>query len=255
MDNSFIETREHARYAHLTLLHPPLNILNIAMLKRINDYLESLSSRKTLCALLIDAQGPAFSAGVDIPEHRIETVAEMLGTFHQTIRLLHRLPMPVVAAVHGGTYGGGMELAAFCDIVLASDDLKIGVPEITLGVYPPVAVALLTQVIGYRYAAEMILTGQVIGAKVASDIGLVNHVYPASQFRNHVSDYMEKFTRLSAYSLGQTRRALRDASWSTFEAALKASETSYLDELMKGSDPVEGLTAFMEKRQPQWLDR
>ncbi len=255
MATGFFETCEHERYAQLTLSHPPLNILNIAMLNGINDYLDSLSSRKNLCALLIDAQGPAFSAGVDIPEHRTETVAQMLGAFHQTIRLVHRLPMPVVAAVHGVTYGGGMELALVCDVVLASDDLKIGVPEITLGVYPPVAVALLAQVTGYRYAAEMILTGHVIDANTASKIGLVNHVYSARLFRNHVSDYLEKFTRLSAYSLRQTRRALRNASWGTLEASLTASEATYLEELMHGNDPSEGLTAFMLKRPPQWLDR
>jgi enoyl-CoA hydratase/carnithine racemase len=129
------------------------------------------------------------------------------------------------------------------------------VPEITLGVYPPVAVALLAQVTGYRYAAEMILTGQVFDADTASRIGLVNHIYPAGLFRNHVSDYMEKFTRLSAFSLGQTRRALRNASWNSFEEALAAREAAYLEELMKGSDPAEGLAAFMQKRPPQWLDR
>jgi enoyl-CoA hydratase/carnithine racemase len=129
------------------------------------------------------------------------------------------------------------------------------VPEITLGVYPPVAVALLAQVTGYHYAAEMILTGHVIDAETASETGLVNHVYPAGIFRDQVSDYMEKFTRLSAFSLGQTRRALRNASWNSFEEALTASEASYLEELMRGSDPAEGLAAFMRKRPPQWLDR
>ncbi len=255
MGNEFIKVSEQPRYARLTLSRPPLNVLNIAMIQQINDYLESLASRRDRCALLIDADGPGFSAGVDIPEHLAESVGLMLESFHQTIRLIHNLPMPVIAAVHGGTYGGGMELAVFCDIVLAADDLKIGVPEITLGVYPPVAVALLTQFIGYRRSAELILTGRVIGASEALETGLVNHVFAASDFRDQITQYMTQLTQLSAFSLGNTRRALRMASLSTFEKALTTSERLYLGELMTGKDPVEGLSAFMQKRQPKWQDQ
>lgn len=254
MLNNFIATREENRFVRMTLDRPPLNILNIAMIQRINDYLNSLLNRKDLCALLIDAEGPGFSAGVDVPEHRAETVASMLGEFHRTIRLLHKLPMPVVAAVHGGAYGGGMELAVFCDIVLAADDLQIGVPEIKLGVYPPVAVALLTQMTGYRRAAELILTGRVLDASEALEIGLVSRVFPAAQFRNQVTNYLGELTKLSAFSLGNTRRAMRRSSLASFEEALTTSETMYLRELMMGSDPAEGLAAFMEKRSPKWQD-
>lgn len=255
MGNEFIKVSEHPRYARLTLSRPPLNVLNIEMIQQINDYLASLATRGKFCALLIDADGLSFSAGVDIPEHRAESVGQLLESFHQTIRLIHNLPMPVVAAVHGGTYGGGMELAVFCDIVLAADDLMIGIPEITLGVYPPVAVALLSQIIGYRRSAELILTGRAIGASEALEIGLVNHVFPASGFRDQTTQYMTQLTRLSAFSLGNTRRALRKASLPTFEAALTTSERLYLDELMTGKDPEEGLSAFMQKRQPKWQDQ
>ena len=139
-----VKFKAEGRLARLTLSRPPLNVMNIAMIKRANEFLGSLSTRGDLCGLLIEAEGPIFSAGVDVPEHRRETVEQMIGTFHQTIHLIDELPMPVVAAVHGGAYGGGMELAIICDMVLAADDLKIGVPEITLGVYPPVAVAHLS---------------------------------------------------------------------------------------------------------------
>lgn len=255
MVNEFIKPREHDRYAQLTLSRAPLNIITIAMATEINAYLDALSTRKDLCALLIDADGPDFSAGVDIPEHRADTVEQMIREFHRMIRLLHGLPMPVIAAIHGGTYGGGMELAAFCDIVLAADDLKIGVPEITLGVYPPVAVAALSQIIGYHRAAELVLTGRIIDAAEAQAIGLVNHVYPSPQFRERTEQYMTQWARLSAFSLRTTRRALRRSSFSSFDDALRMSETAYLRELMTGSDPSEGLDAFMQKRRPQWRDQ
>jgi cyclohexa-1,5-dienecarbonyl-CoA hydratase len=247
--------QDHGRLARLTLSRPPVNVLNIAMMRAINDCLTSLQSRGDLCALLIDADGPVFSAGVDVPEHRRETVEQMIGTFHQTIRLIDDLPMPVVAAVHGGAYGGGMELAVFCDIILASDDLKIGVPEISLGVYPPVAVAYLSRLVGYHRAAELILTGRILSAEEAHAMGLVNHVFPSADFRRQVTEYMGQLTRHSAFSLRNTRRALRRASLPTFEDSLAAAESIYLRDLMSGSDPIEGLNAFVEKRPPVWNDR
>lgn len=250
-----IELVAHNRFARLTLARPPLNILNIEMIDAINHRLESLAARGDLCALLIDAQGSVFSAGVDVPEHRQETVKQMIDTFHRTIRLLDDLPMPVVAAVHGGAYGGGMELAIFCDMILASDDLRIGVPEITLGVFPPVAASYLSRLIGFHRAAELVLTGRMLTADEALGMGLVNHVYPAHQFRGCVDEFMERLTNLSAFSLRVTRRALRRASLGSFEESLAAAESIYLRDLMSGSDPTEGLDAFTQKRVPKWHDR
>lgn len=255
VNDTWIRVREEGRFARMTLSRPPLNVLNIAMIRSINDYLTSLTTRGDLCAILIDADGPVFSAGVDVPEHRSDTVEQMIGTFHQTIRLIDDLPMPVIAAVHGGAYGGGMELAIFCDIVLAADDLKIGVPEITLGVYPPVAVAYLSRVVGFHRAAELILTGRVLNADEALGMGLINHVYPVAEFRSEVTAFMGQLTRLSAFSLRNTRRALRQASLLSFDESLATAESIYLRDLMTGSDPTEGLDAFVEKRQPVWKDR
>ncbi len=246
---------EHERFARLTLARQPLNILNIAMIDALNQQLESLSARGDLCGLLIDAKGSIFSAGVDVPEHRKETVKQMIDSFHRTIRLIDELPMPVVAAVHGGAYGGGMELAVCCDIILASDDLRIGVPEITLGVFPPVAAAYLARIIGFHRAAELILTGRILTAIEAREIGLVNHVYPPDEFRKRTDAFMGQLTKHSAFSLRVTRRALRRASLATFEESLGIAESIYLRDLMSGSDPAEGLTAFSDKRQPRWEDR
>lgn len=250
-----IRVQDEGRFVRMTLSRPPVNVLNIAMIRSINDYLTSLTSRGDLCALLMDAEGPVFSAGVDVPEHRRDTVEQMIATFHQTIRLIDDLPMPVVAAVHGGAYGGGMELAICCDMILAADDLKIGVPEITLGVYPPVAAAYLPRLVGFHRAAELILTGRILSAGEAYGMGLVNHVFPATEFRREVNSFMGQLTKHSAFSLRNARRALRRASLLTFEESLTVAESIYLRDLMSGSDPTEGLDAFVEKRPPVWKDR
>lgn len=254
-DSQFIRFVEGEGAATLTLSRPPLNVLNIAMMRELNAHLEPLAVRGDLRVLVIDAEGPVFSAGVDVPEHRRETIETMIREFHRIIRGIDDLPMPVIAAVHGGAYGGGMELALACDMILAADDLKIGVPEITLGVYPPVAVALLGRVIGVHRAAELILTGRVLDAREAVAMGLVNQVYPAAGFRDDVGAFVRTLTRLSSFSLRHARRALRRVALAGFEDALATAESIYMRDLMSGHDPDEGLLAFMEKRSPQWRHR
>lgn len=255
IEYEFIKLSESGRIARLTLARPPLNVLNIAMLSELNAALASLAARTGLCALIIEGDGKVFCAGVDVPEHRSETVRDTLSTFHNTFRLLHRLPMPVVCAAHGGAYGGGMELAIFCDIVLASDNLKVGVPEITLGVFPPLAIAHLSRLIGANRAAELIYTGAILDGREAHRMGLVNHVYPADDFRAAVDRFVDPFRKLSAYSLRLTRRALRRVDLPDFESALQTAEDAYLNELMAGHDPSEGLEAFIAKRKPVWKDQ
>lgn len=253
--DQLIKTSQREHTARLTLARSPLNVLNIAMLTEVNAYLETLIGRTDLCALVIDAEGKDFSAGVDIPEHRADTVESMLETFHHTFRLLHQLPMPTVCAIHGGCYGGAMELAIFCDITLAADELRIGVPEITLGVFPPLAVAHLAHIVGIKKAAELIYTGAAVDATEALRLGLVNHVYPAREFAAHVEQFLTRLTRLSAFSLRQVKAAFRRAVLSDFERALSESESVYLKGLMAGSDPSEGITAFGEKRKPVWKNQ
>jgi len=254
-DFEFIRVSESGQIARLALARPPLNVLNIAMLEEINQYLVSLEERTDLCALLVTGEGKHFCAGVDVPEHRKETVATMLGTFHETFRLLHRLPMPTVCGVQGGAYGGGMELALFCDIVLAADDLKIGVPEITLGVFPPLAIAHLAGLIGSQRAAELVYTGKIVEAPEAVRLGLVSHVYPATELAGAVEKVVTRLSKLSAFSLRKAKDAFRAVVSPDFARGLDTAEKIYLKELMTGEDPAEGLTAFMEKRPPVWKHR
>jgi len=163
------------------------------MLREVNHYLESLMEAEGVCVLVIDGEGQTFSAGVDVPEHTSAYADEMIHTFHATFRIMHRLPMPTVCAVHGGVYGGAMELAIFCDIILAADNLKIGVPEITLGVFPPLAIAHMSKLIGVHKAAELIFMGTIVTADEALRIGLVNHCYPAEQFQASTEAFVNRF--------------------------------------------------------------
>jgi cyclohexa-1,5-dienecarbonyl-CoA hydratase len=250
---AFIKVTEAPHAAFLTLARPPLNVLNIEMIGQMSAALEPLAQRRDLCALVIAAEGAHFCAGVDVGEHRAETVRSMLESFHGFIRLLHRFPAPVVAAVQGNALGGGMELACLCDITVAASNLRLGLPEITLAVFPPVAMAHLHRRVGVATAAELIFTGRTLDAQEALRLGLVSRVCEEAELPQVTQEIVRRLARHSAHALRHTRRAFRAAALPDFESALAGVERCYLEDLMKGRDPSEGLAAFLEKRKPDWL--
>jgi cyclohexa-1,5-dienecarbonyl-CoA hydratase len=184
-----------------------------------------------------------------------ETIYQMLESFHNIFRALDAMAKPVVAIVDGAALGGGCELVAACDIVVASDRARFGQPEIKLGVFPPVAAILLPRVIGEKRARELILTGELIDATEAARIGLVNYVVPAEQLEAKAQEILARLRELSATALELTRRALDIARSERLEDALARVENFYLNELMKTEDAGEGVRAFMEKRKPVWRNR
>lgn len=245
------------RAAHITFARPPLNIFNIEMMREIGDALAECSQHRDLVAIVFaaDKDCRAFSAGVAIEEHAEDTVYQMLDSFHAIFRTLEQLARPTVAVVDGAALGGGCELVAACDIVIASEAAQFGQPEIKLGVFPPVAAILLPRIIGDKRARELILTGDLIGALEAARLGLVNYVVPAIQLELKTSEVLSKLRSLSAASLELTRKAIDSVRRPSFDATLRELENLYLHEVMKTEDANEGIKAFMEKRKPRWQNR
>jgi cyclohexa-1,5-dienecarbonyl-CoA hydratase len=242
------------RVAYIIFNRPPLNIFNIAMMKEINDALNSLMKMSQICAIVFAAtpDAKAFSAGVSIEEHRSETIYQMIETFHNIFRNLYVYSKPTVAVVNGPALGGGCELVSFCDVVVASDKAKFGQPEIRLGVFPPVAAVILPRLIGLKRACEMMYTGESIDALEAQSMGLVNFVVDEEQLEERTQEILSRFRSESAAALEATRRAIYTAYYSDLEATLTKVEEQYLIQLMAMHDPHEGLKAFMEKRKPVW---
>lgn len=242
------------RIARITFARPPLNVLNIAMMKEIGAALDECAQQTHLVAIVFDAAegSRAFSAGVAVEEHVPETVVEMLDSFHDIFRKLNQISKPAIAIVDGTALGGGCELVAACDIVIASERAKFGQPEIKLGVFPPVAAILLPRIIGEKKARELILTGEIIDATEALRLGLANYVVPSSELPQNTNDALSKLRALSASSLAMTRTALDVAAGDDFDQRLRQVENLYLNELMKTEDANEGLRSFMEKRKPEW---
>src|SRR5207248_5178674 len=172
------------------------------MMREIGDALNDCANQNDLVAIVFEAAegSRAFSAGVAVEEHVPETVVEMLASFHDIFRKLNQISRPAIALVDGAALGGGCELVAACDIVIASDRAKFGQPEIKLGVFPPIAAILLPRVIGEKRARELILTGEMIEASEALRLGLVNHVVSSGELEQKTESILAKLRELSASS-------------------------------------------------------
>ena len=256
-DFQYIKFRIEDRAARITFARPPLNILNIAMLREINEALNQCAHQRELAAIVFDAAADcnAFSAGVAVEEHVEETIFQMLDSFHGIFRNLEQIARPTIAIVDGAALGGGCELVAACDIVIASERARFGQPEIKLGVFPPVAAVLLPRVIGDKRARELILTGELIEAPEAARLGLVNYLLPSNELEQKTSDLLSRFRNLSVAALAFTKEAIDLGRGRSLDLALKEVEDLYLNELMKTYDASEGIKAFAEKRKPEWRHR
>jgi cyclohexa-1,5-dienecarbonyl-CoA hydratase len=243
-----IEFTTDANAYRITLNDPPLNILDIAMLEELRDALSGVKNDRH--ALIVNANGKAFSAGASVQDHVGDRVVTMLQRFHECFRILAKLDIVTVALVNGAALGGGCELALACDFILASDRSRFGQPEINLGVFPPVAAYQLSRQMNPRKGLELLLTGDPVDANA-----IANAVFPAADFDQRAEEWLQKIYKQSASSLRHAKRAFRLAQSADFDERLARVERLYLEELMKTHDANEGLAAFIEKRKPAWTGR
>ena len=250
----FLRVERTEAVAVITLDRPPLNVLTIAMNHELERALESLADDPHLKAVVLRAEGRAFCAGVDVADHTPERVNEMIRGFARLVTRLRSLTAPTIAVVHGAALGGGTELVMGCDITLAAASARFGQPEITLGVFPPIAAALFPRRIGYQRAARLVFTGETISAEEAARLGLVTEVAPDADLTNRLNVLLTQLTGLSAAALRLAKRALLlGAAGET--AALDAINQLYLTDLMATADAREGIQSFIEKRPPIWRDQ
>ena len=240
--------------ARITLARPPLNILNIAMLEEIAGALDALAGRGELRAVVIAADGKAFSAGVDVEDHVDERVRPMIAAFHGVFRRLADVEPPIVAVVQGPALGGGCELAAFCDLVIAADSATFGQPEIRLALFPPVTAAAFHYFVNGKKALEMMLTGETYDAREAERMGLVNRVVPAAELEARAAELIGRLASFSGPALRLAKKAYYASVDQPFGDALDRAEEIYLRELMATDDAREGIAAFRDKRPPRWKD-
>jgi cyclohexa-1,5-dienecarbonyl-CoA hydratase len=236
----------------ITLRKPPVNVFNIEMMDEINDALRGWIQEKDLKVVLFNAEGKCFSAGVDVGEHMGDLAPKMIESFHGMFRLMDALGAVTVASVFGSCLGGGCELAIFCDLVIADDTAKFGQPEIQVGVLPPIAAQVMPRIIGRKATNDLILSGRIVSAQEALEMGLINKVVAKGDLSQETGSFIKPYLSLSAEVLRITKKTIKAGLRDELEPSLKAIEDIYLNELMKTADAQEGLQAFLDKRKPEW---
>jgi len=240
--------------ATLWLNRPPLNILNIPMMGEIVRLIDHVRSDPEIRILLLRGQGRCFSAGMDVGDHLPDQVHSMFEIMHQLLRSIDELEIPTISIVHGSVLGGGLELAIMTDLTYAISGSKLGQPEINLGVFPPLAAVYFPELIGFKAANDLVLSGRSITAEEAQRMGLINDVLSAEESESEIQAITSTLLAHSKASLAITKRAIRYARRHLFDH-LRHAEKIYLEELMRTEDAVEGLQAFIQKRKPEWRHR
>ena len=252
---STIQFHPGPRVATIVLNRPPLNIINLTMLDELDAVWSEIEALRAQVAVISGSGDRAFSAGVDVADHAPEKIERVLETFHRVVLRIRRSDCISIAAIHGHTLGGGAELALMCDMIIAAENAKIGQPEISLGCYPPIAIAYLPGAIGFHKATEMVLLGEPITAADAERLGMINKVVPEQRLNEEVDACVDKLLTKSSAVLTLAKRALREGTDRHFEEALDRSQELYFRELTRTEDMVEGMNAFLERRPPIWKNR
>jgi cyclohexa-1,5-dienecarbonyl-CoA hydratase len=251
----FIGYHVEGPVARLTLQHSEHNLLNEQMLRELAAGIRSVAENGAVKLIVLDAAGKVFCAGVDIGEYTGERAFSMLDAFHGACIAMVEAPQPVLVIVDGAAIGGGAELVAYGDLVVATPRARFALPEITIGMFPPLASTMFPHIVGPKRALELVLTGEAISAERARDLGLVNRLVPEAQLQAAVDELIGKITTQSGAVLGMAKKAVLAGMGMSLRDSLKHSMNIFLNELYRLEDSQEGLRALLEKRKPQWKNR
>jgi enoyl-CoA hydratase/carnithine racemase len=249
--------------AVLTLNRPRTrNSLSLALIAELHGALEALRNERSVRAVVIAAEGTAFSAGHDLKEltaRRSDAdrgrafFAQTMNACSAMMQAIVALPKPVIAAVNGVATAAGCQLVASCDLAVASEAATFATPGIDIGLFCSTPMVALSRNVPRKQAMEMLLTGDAVSASRAHDIGLVNRVVPAGQECEAAIALAQSIARKSAHTVKIGKQAFyRQAEMPLAEAYRFASEV--MTENMLARDAEEGIGAFIEKRVPVWTD-
>ncbi len=235
-----------------------MNALNSLVLNEMAEFLRTIGELdfEHARALIITGEGEkAFVAGADIGEISIldEEMAKNFADRGQSIfHEISHMKIPVIAAVNGFALGGGLELALACDFIIASENSKMGLPEVTLGLIPGFGGTVqLARAVGLRKARELIYTGEMISATEAEKWGLVNQVVPASELMATCQALVSKILQRAPMAVAHAKKSINQA-WDLDIDEAHRNEARHFADLFRGNDVREGTKAFLEKRKPQF---
>lgn len=241
--------------ARLTLNRPELNLLNEAMLREIADAIAAAGGREDIKLIVLDSAQKVFCGGIDVGEYTSQRVFQMLDAFHSAFSSILETAKPVVSVINGPAIGGGAELAAFGDLVIATPKARFAQPEITIGIFPPLASTILPFLVGPKVALELVLLGEPVSAERALELGLVNRLVPEAQLQQTVDQLVARLTSHSGPVLTMAKKAILGAMGLSLQDGLRSSMNIFLNELYRLEDSQEGLRALVERRKPNWKNR
>ncbi len=245
--------------AQLELVNPPLNLVTRELTEQLRDALARLATEADVRAVVVSGRGErAFCAGSHIGEFeglRGRVADGKLLLEKLVYRALAALPMPTLAAIEGDALGGGLELALCCDLRIASQRARLGLPEVRLAVLPGSGgTQRLPRIVGPARAKELILTGRIIAADEAARIGLVNEVVPAGDACRRATELADEIATRGPLAVREAKRLIDLATELELDAGL-AAELDASERVFASDDMIEGASAFFGKRDPHYRGR
>ncbi len=259
--SKWVRIEKEEGIAIVTIVNPPMNVLSQSVTEGLLQCFQELRADADVGVVVLTGDGErAFMAGADIKEFP-EAVGspgvayELAQRLHEMMNLIDGFPKPTIAALHGFTLGGGLELALTCDMRICDDESVLGLPEIKLGIFPGGGgTQRLPRLIGEARAKEMMFTGDPITAQAAAQIGLVNRVVPKGDSLNAAKELAHVIANRSSAALALVKRAIDEGGEMSLVHGVQV-EAKLFDEVFQTEDCQEGIRAFIEKRKPIFKNR
>ncbi|GMB07403.1 enoyl-CoA hydratase [Thermolongibacillus altinsuensis] len=252
----FFHVTTEGYVAIVTINRPPANALSSAVLKELSSVLDELEQNEHVRVIILRGEGRFFCAGADIKEFTLietkEEATEVALSGQQLMERVEQFKKPIIAAIHGAALGGGLELAMSCHLRVVAENAKLGLPELQLGIIPGFAgTQRLLRYVGAAKALEMMWTSEPITGTEAVQWGLANVAVPEENVLGAAKQLAEKIARKSPLSIQATLQLLNDAKVHSFHECVK-KEAELFGQVFVTEDAKEGISAFIEKRTPQF---
>jgi enoyl-CoA hydratase len=258
MTPTWLTQHDEDGIATVTINHPPANTLTAQGLMELESTLDELAKNEHAKVIVITGTGRFFIAGADIRvlvDLDSSKGREMALTGQRIFHTIETFPKPVIAAINGTCFGGGLELALCCHIRLAAEGIELGLPEINLGIIPGFGgTQRLPRIVGQSKATELILTGNSISAQEGKSLGLVSQVFPPEELMRHATGLARRIASKGQMAVRAALKALQQGLEPGFREGLLLEATLF-GELCESEDKQEGMVAFLEKRPPHFKNR